>query len=680
MASDDSRMTDVTIVGVDVGGTFTDTVLERTGEPTIVVKVPTTDPPAEGVIASITAACDRAGIEPREIDQFRHGSTIATNALLERDGATTALVTTEGFRDVLEIGRQDRPDLYDLAATRPVPLVPRRRRYEVRERTPPPGHPEATRVRTPPDAGELDALCGALAGVEAVAVSLLHADVDPGHERAVADHLAGELAAPVVPSSEVDPTVREYERTATTVASAYLTPVVGGYLDRLGAACADRELPRPWIMQSNGGVATPERVAQRAVAAVLSGPAAGVVGAANAVDGASVTDAPGFITLDMGGTSADVSLVDAGGPRRRTETTVGGIPVRVPSVDVHTVGAGGGSIAWVDAGGALRVGPASAGAQPGPACYGRGGSAPTVTDAAVVLGILGGDRTLGGHLAVDAGLARDALERLAAEADLPTAREAAAGVHRVATETMTQAIRHITVERGRDPRSDALIAFGGAGGMHAAAIADRLDVDTVVVPPRAGLLSAAGLVGADERHDVARGVHRPLTTEGAEALEATFDRLETGARGRCSEPGAAVLHRSVDARYTGQSYELAVPVDAPVDAVATAERFEATHRRRRGYALEDPIDVIACRVEAVVPAGRVPRRDEPDEWRARASREVTVPPAAPSTHAVFEGVPPADAVEGPSVIELPDTTVAIPPGWDLTAAVPHLVLERGGDP
>ncbi len=665
-----------TVVGVDVGGTFTDASLEVPSEPAIAVKVPTTDPPTAGVLESIQLACDRGDIEPTAIDQFRHGSTVATNALLERTGATTALVTTAGFRDVLEIGRQNRSSLYDLTATRPEPLVRRDRRYELAERTPPPDHPTPDDIRRPPDPSAVDSLVDELSNAESVAICLLHADVDASHETMVADHLREELDVPIVASSDIDPTVREYERSATTVASAYLTPVLANYLDGLTEECTSIGLPHPQIMQSNGGVAATERVTERAVSAVLSGPAAGVVGAASAADATPDIEASGYITLDMGGTSADVSLIEGEAPNRTTSTTVGGVPTRVPAVDVHTVGAGGGSIAWVDAGGALRVGPRSAGADPGPACYGRGGTEPTVTDAAVMLGIIDASRTFGRTVDIDRQRSVEVLDELASEAELSSPLEAAIGTYRIATETMTQAIRHVTVERGHDPRDDALIAFGGAGGMHATAIADRLDVDTVVVPPRAGLLSAAGLVGADERHDVAQGCQINLEQADSDHLESIFEELESEAAARCSEPSDATFQRTADLRYAGQSYELTVDIDTPVDVSRIREGFEHTHRQRRGYTLDDGIDVIACRLEAIVPSETATWQRDRLEWDAREHREVTIPPSTVTSFAVFEGMPPASAVEGPCIIEQPNTTVVVPPGWELAHSVPLTILTR----
>ncbi len=673
---DIDNMSPRTAVGVDVGGTFTDAILVQRGDSPVAVKVPSTDQPHRGVIQAIEQACEQSGVEPETIDVFRHGSTVATNALLERRGADTALVTTAGFRDVLEIGRQDRTVMYDLAAHRPDPLIPREDRYELTERTPPPAHHDPGAVRVEIDGDELAELIDELDSYEAVAVCFLHSDIDPTHEKLVADRLSSELDAPVIVSSDIDPTVREYERAATTTASAYLTPLLKDYLDRLIEDATAIGLPTPHVMQSNGGVVTPPRLISRAVAGVLSGPAAGVVGGMNAVSSTQSTDV-GYITLDMGGTSADVSLIEGDEPTRTTETRIDSIPIRVPALDIHTVGAGGGSIAWVDKGGALRVGPRSAGAAPGPVCYGKGGMEPTVTDAAAVLGIIGADRVFGRGLELDIDAAETSLAALADSAGLADAQTAAAGTVRIATETMAQAIRHITVERGHDPRAYTLIAFGGAGGMFATGIADRLGIGQIATPPMAGLLSAVGLVTADERHDAATGVHEPLGD--GQSLEQYFDQLETSARRRCTQPEMATVRRFADLRYVGQSYELQVPVDDPVDVDTLQSRYHETHRRRRGYTLDDEITVIACRVQAIVSAEFNWKGDSEPGGELVGSREVQLPDESITEFQVFDGQPQAGLDAGPMLIEREHDTVVIPPGWRLEKSAPVPVIERAGD-
>src|SRR6056297_450450 len=562
-------------IGVDVGGTFTDVCLSLDGE-LVTAKVPSTDDQSEGVMAGIEKACEEAGIEPETLTEFSHAMTVSVNALLEDDGAKTALVATEGFGDVLEIGRQDRPSLYDLDAEKPTPLVPRRRRFEVGERTTSDG------VERPVDAEEVEAIAEEIreSDAEAVAVSLLHAYAHPENEARVAEILRAELDVPVSASHEVLGAFREYERTATTVADAFVTPVLATYLGELATEARELGLPEPRVMQSNGGIAAVDTVRDHAVTTALSGPAAGVVGA-SAFEPA---DAAGLVTFDMGGTSSDVSLVREGGVERTTDADVGDRPVRVPMVDIETVGAGGGSIAWVDAGGALRVGPESAGAEPGPACYGRGGRQPTVTDAALVLGYLGPETTLGGDVDLDTDAARDVLADFAREADLDGPLAAARGVYRVANATMTRTIRAVTAERGHDPREFAIAAFGGAGPMHAAALADRLGVEHVVVPRASGVLSALGLLAADEQHDAVRTYRTRLDAADPGAVRDVLDDLEAGVIEETADPAAATVTFEADCRYAGQSHELGVAVEG-FEPAAVADRFHAAHEGAHGYRL-----------------------------------------------------------------------------------------------
>jgi len=584
-------------VGVDVGGTFTDVALVADGD-LVTAKVPTTDDQSVGVLSGIKKACRTAGVDPGEIGLFAHAMTVSVNALLERNGAKTALVTTAGFEDVLEIGRQARPALYDLDAEKPTPLVPRRRRFGVDERA------SAEGIERPIDEGEIRALADRIEATDAesVAVCLLFSYAHPENEARVAAILREELSVPVSVSREVLPEFREFERTATTVADAYVRPGTGGYLGRLRDRAREAGLPDPRIMKSNGGVADVETVRERAVTTVLSGPAAGVVGAA------SIGGGEGVVTFDMGGTSSDVSLVRDGEAERSADAEIGGVPIRTPMVDIETVGAGGGSIAWVDSGGALRVGPESAGADPGPACYGHGGERPTVTDANVVLGYIGSDAALGGELRIDAGAARSALERLADEAGLSDAEAAARGVHRVANATMARAIRSVTVERGHDPRQFGLVAFGGAGPVHASALADRLGLERVLVPGPAGVLSAYGLLAAEETHDAARTVRLSLPAATPEDGRGVYEELAERVLESVSDPDRARIERAADCRYTGQSFELTVSVER-FDPDAVAERFEAEHERAYGYRLDAAVEAVTLRVTASVEPGRRTYRD-----------------------------------------------------------------------
>ncbi|MFB6188388.1 MAG: hydantoinase/oxoprolinase family protein [Halapricum sp.] len=639
-------------LGIDVGGTFTDVALVVDGTLTT-AKVPSTEDQSRGVIDGVEVACDRAGITPQRVDRFRHGTTVAVNALLEDDGAQTALVTTDGFADVIEIGRQNRPSLYDLSAEKPDPLVPRERRHTVTERATPDG------IEMAVDPDDVRALAEEIDG-ESVAVSLLHAYAHPENERTVAETLREELDCPVSASHEVLATVREYERTATTVAEAFVTPVIDAYLDRLTERAAEADLPEPRVMQGNGGIADVETVREHAVTTVMSGPAAGVVGAA-----IPDTEAAGLVTFDMGGTSSDVSLVRDGEIAQTTEADVGGHPVRVPMVDVHTVGAGGGSIAWVDAGGALRVGPRSAGANPGPACYGKGGTDPTVTDADLLLGYLGADTVLGEDLELAVEPARETLAELAAEAGLADARAAARGVYRVANAAMTRAIRTVTVERGHDPREFALVAFGGAGPMHAAALAERLGIGTVLVPRASGVRSAVGLLAADEVHDAVRTHRIPLAEADVETVESVYDDLADRVRADSVDPDRASVARSAACRYAGQRFELDVAVDDPFDPETVAERFEAVHERERGYRLDDePVEIVTLRTTATTPGERPPVGHDPSGDPRIGTREAVFGDG-PEETTIYDPTALAtdETVVGPAIFEGGESTVVVPPKW-----------------
>ncbi|OYR49062.1 hydantoinase/oxoprolinase family protein [Halorubrum sp. Eb13] len=682
-------------IGVDVGGTFTDVAL-LVGDALTTAKVPTTTPQHAGVLDGIREACDAAGIDPADVDAFAHATTASVNALLERDGAHTALVTTAGFRDVLEIGRQTRPSLYDLRAEKTPPLVPRRRRFEVDERATTEGTERAVDAEAVRDlAAEI-----AASDAESVAVSLLHAYAHPENEAAVASVLRGELSVPVSASHDVLPEFREYERTATTVADAYLTPELDDYLGQVVAGARELGLPAPRVMRSNGGVADAATVRESAVTTVLSGPAAGVVGAAAVAGGETLGGAdgatgaaPAAVTFDMGGTSSDVSLVRDGRVERTAETTVADVPLRTPTVDVETVGAGGGSIAWTDAGGALRVGPESAGAEPGPACYGKGGTEPTVTDADVLLSYIGPDAALGGDLSLDVDAAREALSRLAEAADiggdggsggdgetadaLDAPAAAARGVYRVANATMARAIRSVTVERGRDPRDFDLVAFGGAGPMHAAALADRLEMDRVLVPGPAGVLSAYGLLAADETHDAARTVRLPLADATAVDLGDAFAALTDRVLDDVSDPAAARVDRAADCRYAGQSFELTVDggsegeagtagdAGSAVDPDALAERFAAAHERAYGYRLDAGVEAVTLRVTATVEvaAPTVARTGAADA--ERGSREVVFPDEGTVAATVYDrdALGAGATLDGPAVLAGTESTTVVPPAW-----------------
>jgi N-methylhydantoinase A len=577
----------VNVLGIDVGGTFTDAVLLRDGE-LVTAKVPTTARQEDSVVAAARA------VGAAKVDRFTHGTTVATNALLERKGARTAFVATAGFEHLLHLRRQARASLYRLCAAHPEPLVPLERCFGVRGRMGPDGELAPLELDSLP---ELDA--------EAVAVCLLHSYRHPAHEVAVADELRRRLPnAQVVASHEIAPEFREYERASTVAVDAYLGPVVSGYLRALAERCADAGLPEPLVMRSSGGVAELEDAAAHPAVALVSGPAAGVVGAALVARRAGYENA---ISFDMGGTSTDVCLIVGGRAARTSEREVGGFPVRLPSVDLQTVGAGGGSIVWRDEGGAVRVGPESAGAEPGPACYGRGGTRPTVTDANLLLGRLPG--RLAGGIELDAGAAERAFSGIDP-----------AGAINVVNAEMLYALRAVSVERGHDPREFALVAFGGAGPLHACALAEELEIGTVLVPDTAGVLSALGLVASDERRDRVRSYLMPL----AEA-------------GELPDDGEA------DLRYVGQSFELTVPLQPRLE-----EAFHRAHEERYGYA------------------------DRSRELELVAVRTADVRPAPPLELPAGEPL----EVSGPAVLELSGATCWLPPGWVGVRDGPTVIVTR----
>src|SRR5919206_1947646 len=533
-----------TRLGVDVGGTFTDLMALSEGN-LITAKVPST-PKDQSV--GVMNAIEASEVKPSAVGALAHGMTVATNALLERRGARTALITTEGFRDVLEIARQDRPSLYDLTQDRPPPLVPRELRFTVKERMGPKG--EVTAL----DESSLEEVISAVreAEVEAVAVCLLFAFMYPQHEKRVGEALREELPdVHVSLSSEVLPEFREYERFSTTAADAYLAPKLAAYLKNLAGKVEDAGMPTPLIMQSAGGVVGIEDAVNDASAFVLSGPAGGVVGAAYVGTLSGYQD---LLTFDMGGTSTDVAPIIGDEVQTTTETVIAGVPIRVPMVDVHTVSAGGGSVAWADAGGALRVGPHSAGAEPGPAGYNKGGEEPAVTDANLFLGYLADRAELGGEVVLRRELSEEALEKLGNKVGL-NALEAALGIVRVADAEMVRALRVISVERGLDPREFALLAFGGAGGMHACALAEELGMETVLVPRAGGVLSALGLAISDLRRDYVRPYLVDLEEVDEGEFEEKFEDMEGSGAGDLEDPEYT---RRADLRYRGQSFELTV--------------------------------------------------------------------------------------------------------------------------
>ncbi len=680
---------------MDVGGTFTDAVLiAPEGSEMYTAKVPTTpNEQSRGVMDAVRAVLDQANAEPSQVERFAHGMTVATNALLEGKGARTALIATEGFADIVELGRQARAHLYRLCAAAPAPLAPAELRFEAPERMTPEG---PLRALDPREAEELieriarEPTGGT--GIESVAVALLHSYAHPEHERLLGELLAARLPTVHVSlSHELVGTFREYERAATTEVDAALSPLLGAYLRRLGEQADTLGLIRPTIMQSSGGLIDAEGAAAHAARTALSGPAGGVRGAAALAELAGERD---VLCLDMGGTSCDVCLIADGRVAETAEGVVAGRPMALAMLDIHTVGAGGGSIAWRDQGDALRVGPHSAGADPGPACYGRGGAHPTVTDANLLLGRLPADAPLAGGLRLDRDAAERAVAALATTLDLST-RRCAEGIVRVAEAEMLGALRAITVERGIDPRGFALMPFGGAGPLHAAALARELGMRRILCPRASGVLCALGLAAAAPRRDAARTVMLAETGMRAEgecppasvgkALDAerlTGEREALAARA-CAELGEAAARVAVryELRYRGQSFELAVeeedvragmagcssarahtgaarppggppalgaireaftPADdgAPPDPDVLREAFAQAHEQRYGYR-DDGVEVelVTIRVSAW---GATPR--------------LRLPSA--------EGEPaPGTAIEGPVVCSLPGSTLYVPDGW-----------------
>jgi N-methylhydantoinase A len=626
------------LVGVDVGGTFTDAVVVHAGRVTTAKRPTTPGDQSEGVLAAVRAALGAAGLHPGDVGRFSHGMTVGTNALLEGKGARTALVATEGFGDVLELRRQDRAHLYRLDVGHPPPLVPHDRVVEVRERCGPEG------VLRPLDDEEVRRVARVVAstGAEAVAVGLLFSFAHPEHERRLAEEIRRTRpGVHVSASSDVLAEFREYERISTTVIDAYLTPVLRRYLDRLSESARSEGLPAPAIMLSSGGALGIRDAARHAAWTVLSGPAAGSLGAAHLAELAGERSALAF---DMGGTSCDVTLIEDAAPSRSTSTVIAGHPIHLPMLDVHTVSAGGGSIAWADAGGALRVGPESAGAWPGPAAYGQGGVLPTVTDANVVLGRLPLDRELGGSVRLDAGAARNAVHALAQTLGLPVER-CAEGIVEVAVQEMVRALRVVSVERGVDPRDMALIAFGGAGPLHACHVAEELGIARVLVPDTAGMLAALGLVVAGERRDYVQSVLLPVADES----DLPQRLAPLGRRAEHDLPGAP--HRAaVDCRYVGQTHVLTVDWDPEAPARALAVAFHEAHRRRYGDADEGRT------VEAVT-------------VRLTAER----PGVVPELHVGPRG----ERVQGPAVVPMEGATCWVAPGWSGEAdSLGTIVLER----
>ncbi|HEY4429026.1 MAG TPA: hydantoinase/oxoprolinase family protein [Solirubrobacteraceae bacterium] len=653
------------LLGVDVGGTFTDAVLLTADARLHTAKVPST--PAQesvGVLDAVRLVLERAGAEPADVERFAHGMTVATNALLEGRTARTALIATDGFTDVIELGRQARVDLYDLCRAAPEPLVPAELRFAAPERMGPDGPLRAL------DAGAARTLVSELArhDPEAVAVSLLHSYADPSHEL-----MLGELLAELLPgvhlslSSDLVGTFREYERTATTALDAALSPLLEEYLTRLSGEARTIALCQPQIMQSSGGLTELERAAGHAALTVLSGPAGGVGGALLL---AQLAGERSVLCFDMGGTSCDVCVIEDGRVQETAERVIAGRPLSLPALDIHTVGAGGGSIAWRDAGGALRVGPASAGAVPGPACYGRGGTLPTVTDANLLLGRLPEDSPLAGNVALDRGAAERAVSALALELelDVPSCAE---GIVRVAEAEMLGALRVMTVERGIDPREFALMPFGGAGPLHAAALAAELGLSRVLCPRASGVLSALGLAAAAPRRDVSRTVMLSGASLSPGRLTEERDALVAEASAALPARPQRVRVRH-ELRYRGQSFELGVEEELessngsrPMEPEELHAAFARAHESRYGYGDEGAgIELVNMRASVWGRAPALqPAAGNGAATAARAVRTVLFDGEGLETVVLRGELAPGTVLDGPTLCALPESTLLVPPAW-----------------
>lgn len=655
-------------IGIDIGGTFTDVVCRGDDGSVRIAKLPTTrGDPSRAVLSALDMARDEWGVPSTAIHRFVHGTTAATNAVLERKGARVGLITTEGFRDALEIGRQMRHQMYDLVLQpeTPVFLAPRRLRKEARERLDAQGN-----ILTPLDEATVQRALAELAaaGVQAIAISLLFSFLDPTHERRIRDiAIAQYPTLRVSLSSEVDPAFREYERTCATAFDAYIKPVVADYLANMerGLDVAGINVPLQ-VMQSRGGLASSVIARQRPVRLFLSGPAAGVVGGVEAGRAAGFGD---LITVDIGGTSCDIALVTNGAPLIRSEGVIDGYTVRVPMVDVTAIGAGGGSIAWVDGAGSLRVGPHSAGSEPGPACYGRGGEHPTVTDASVVLGYIDPTQFAGGTLTLQPALAHDAIERVIARPLNMSVEAAALGIHRVLNAQMAEAIRLVSIGCGIDPRNYALLPLGGGGPMHACALAEDLGIRTIIVPAHPGVLSAAGLLGAAVEHELSMAFPRALAALREDELTPALHELDA----RCSElmrqEGifAPQIQHFADVCYIGQSYHLEVPLTVG-DSAFIYESFLAAHERVYGHSTRVPAKIVNLRTVHRSGAGTVAMtatsRGTPRSPTSRAIRvrDLSTPVTAAIWHR--DALAAGAVVPGPAVIEQADTTTLVEPGWN----------------
>jgi N-methylhydantoinase A len=678
-------------IGVDIGGTFTDLVLSR-GDQTLFVNKTSSTPrdPGEAVITGLREILSRLEIDTTEVREIVHGTTVGSNTILQRKGGRTALLTTKGFRDVLEIGRIRTPDMFNLAWEKPEPLVQRRHRYEVAERIAADGS-----IITPLALDEVLAVARTMIAedIESIAVCFLNSYINPAHEAAAAKAIREAFPKlRVTASHEVLPEIKEYERTSTTVVNAYLLPEMQTYIDRLRERISELGIHAPLqVVASNGGMMGAEVASRMPVFAVASGPAGGVTGAASL---ATSFDYGDLIIFDMGGTTAKASIVEGGQPTLVTEYEFrdgisspsrfikgGGYMLKVPAVDIAEVGAGGGSLAAIDAGGLLTVGPASAGADPGPACYGRGNDRPTVTDANMCLGYLNPEALAGGSLKVHRDQAVDAIRKHVAEPLKLSVEEAAHGVRQIANVSMARAIRSVTVERGRDPRDMTIIAFGGGGPLHAVDVARILGVKRVIAPVMSGVFSAAGMLTADVEHNFVRSALRRLSDATPQWLSTLQDKLAYEGRETLAEEGyhgdQTELRFALDLRYIGQSSELTIPIDKSLADTGKfaelAERFYAEYNSTYGYVTDEPIEIAALRLTAIGKARRLEFRSATVDTAATrglsGTRLVSFERGQPATptRLIARGDVSSEVQAGPVVIESYDTTIVVPPGSTFSA-------------
>ena len=657
------------IVGIDVGGTFTDFLLidTITGEQAIYKISSTPESQDIAVKNGLTRLLKQEKVQAEEITLIVHGTTVATNAMLQRKGARVCLITTAGLEDVLEIGRQNRDEIYSLHASRPQPLVGRENRFGIKERISSDG-----RILIPLSDSEMDRITNKLKSVQydSIAISFLFSFANPKHEQLILERIHGSTSSYVVCSSDVLPEFREFERTSTTVLEAYLGPLVIGYLQNLDQSLKD-DYPasKLTVMQSNGGTMLCSRAKGKAMGLAISGLAGGVIGGWHIAKESGVDQ---IITLDMGGTSCDVSAV-SGNIVVRPDNEVAGLPIRSPSVDVKTIGAGGGSIAWVDDIGILHVGPQSAGANPGPAAYGKGGIDATVTDANLILGRLNPEFFLGGNLPLDKGLAKEAIKQVANIVGL-SIEETALGIIKISSSNMVQAIREVTVERGLDPRSFVLVPFGGAGPTQAIDIASDLAIDSILIPPHPGITSALGLTCANLRVDLMKSVLRPVEDSGTDEILNELDSLSAEATARLEQQGASSNEISIewmiDMRYKGQSHELSIPVLKSRDkfAAISKETFEKTHEKSYGYRMTDRgIEWVTIRVNAHAKQVTLrPYKHKSEELsRPYSERAVVLGDGNSVTANVYRKnqLRSRQSITGPAIIEQLDTTTYVDPEW-----------------